>query len=328
MVGIRLTALEARMTEMESSLLLDLDSVARPARGDAWRGWVGQVSAGLELTALREAVPSRGQIRREALGAGQLLRLQSPGMRLRQRPQRCAGVQPPLVLILVEQGQACMRHAGLQTQLGAGHLYLLDAQQAMDFDSEASCLTTLHLPRAQVLQRHPTLTAAVGLRRDARDDVGARLLWRTLQEAQTLLPQLDALQRHQVLGAVLELLGLLCPPAQSAPATEARVRQAWADIERHLGDATLTADRLANMQGLSRRRLDALMVAHAGRPLASCLWSRRIHHAAQWLRSPEHAHQTLTDMAFELGFSSSAHFSRLFKARYGMSPMQWRRADR
>lgn len=312
------------MTEMESPLLLDLDNVAWQARGEAWKGWVGQVSAGLDVTELREAVPSHGQIRREVLGAGQLLRLQSPGMRLRQRPQQASGAQPPLVLILMEQGRARMRHAGQQTQLEAGQLYLLDARLAMEFDSEASCLTSLHLPRALALRRHPTLIAAVGHRRDTQHDAGARLLWSTLLHAQAMLAQLDAQQRDQVLGAVLELLGLLCPPLQPALATEARVQQAWADIEQHLGDAAITPEHLAALQGLSRRRLDALMVAHAGQPLAACLWSRRIHQAAAWLRAPQHAHQTLTDIAFELGFASSAHFSRLFKATYDVAPRVWR----
>jgi AraC family transcriptional regulator, positive regulator of tynA and feaB len=312
------------MTEMESSLLLDLDNVAWRARGEAWKGWVGQVSAGLDVAELREAVPSRGQIRRESLGAGQLLRLQSPGMRLRQPPQQANDARPPLVLMLMEQGRAHMHHAGRQTMLEAGHLYLLDAQLAMEFDSEASCLTTLHLPRALALRRHPTLTAAVGLRRDTRDDASARLLWSTLLHAQALLPQLDTQQRDRVLGAVLELLGLLCPLLPPALATDARVQQAWDDIERHLGDAALTPERLAALQGLSRRRLDALMVAHAGQPLAACLWSRRVHQAAAWLRAPQHAHKTLTDIAFELGFGSSAHFSRLFKARHGVAPRVWR----
>uniref|UniRef100_UPI003F21D7B3 helix-turn-helix domain-containing protein n=1 Tax=Rhizobium sp. F40D2 TaxID=3453141 RepID=UPI003F21D7B3 len=34
----------------------------------------------------------------------------------------------------------------------------------------------------------------------------------------------------------------------------------------------------------------------------------------------------ISEIAFALGFSSSAHFSRAFRARYAVSPSQWRKA--
>ena len=52
------------------------------------------------------------------------------------------------------------------------------------------------------------------------------------------------------------------------------------------------------------------------------LWTQRVMAAAAYL---SRKHQfSLTDVAFSCGFTSSAHFSRLFKMTYGMKPSEYR----
>ena len=53
------------------------------------------------------------------------------------------------------------------------------------------------------------------------------------------------------------------------------------------------------------------------------LWTQRVMAAAAFLKT--NSQFSLTDVAFACGFTSSAHFSRLFKSTYGIKPSHFRR---
>ncbi len=46
------------------------------------------------------------------------------------------------------------------------------------------------------------------------------------------------------------------------------------------------------------------------------------------LAAPRLAARTITDIALSHGFNDAAHFSRLFKESYGMSPAEYRASSR
>ena len=53
------------------------------------------------------------------------------------------------------------------------------------------------------------------------------------------------------------------------------------------------------------------------------LWTQRTMAAASYLKTNKSF--SLTDVAFACGFTSSAHFSRLFKSTYGIKPSHFRK---
>lgn len=59
---------------------------------------------------------------------------------------------------------------------------------------------------------------------------------------------------------------------------------------------------------------------------ARYILERRLQACAADLSSPQHRLRTITEIAVRHGFGSSSHFSRAFRARFGMTPQQWRRA--
>jgi AraC family transcriptional regulator, exoenzyme S synthesis regulatory protein ExsA len=52
------------------------------------------------------------------------------------------------------------------------------------------------------------------------------------------------------------------------------------------------------------------------------LMQKRLQHARQLLRSTDKA---VSDIAFDCGFENNSHFSRIFKERYNISPLQYRK---
>ncbi|GJD73452.1 helix-turn-helix domain-containing protein [Methylobacterium goesingense] len=103
------------------------------------------------------------------------------------------------------------------------------------------------------------------------------------------------------------------------------VQRAKAYIEAHLGDPTLDPRRLAEGVGVSLRRLQELF-HDQGRHIADWIWQRRLEVAAERLTDPGTRHLTIATLAYGCGFSSAAHFARRFRARYAMTPREYRDA--
>jgi AraC-like DNA-binding protein len=101
---------------------------------------------------------------------------------------------------------------------------------------------------------------------------------------------------------------------------------ALADIEARIRDASLCARQIAVWQSISRRRLDALFVRDVGMTITKSIVHRRLDRARLDLRSPANAKQTITQIAFALGFKDAAHFSRAFKQKFAVTPTRWRQS--
>lgn len=112
----------------------------------------------------------------------------------------------------------------------------------------------------------------------------------------------------------------------SAPAArEMLIRRVEQYIERHLSDHDLTVENLARSLQISR---GSLYSATRGLPntLGQVILEKRLERSRQSLVNPRLANRRIIDIAVDSGFSSVAHFSRAFKARYGISPAVYRRA--
>jgi AraC-like DNA-binding protein len=95
-------------------------------------------------------------------------------------------------------------------------------------------------------------------------------------------------------------------------------------IESRLHDPHLSADAIAEGCGISVRSLYRAFSDDSAASLSRYLWTRRLDHCAAVLRDPRQRHRSLTEICFAWGFSSSSHFSRLFKERFGFTPSEYR----
>ncbi|MBF7689032.1 helix-turn-helix transcriptional regulator [Acinetobacter rathckeae] len=93
-------------------------------------------------------------------------------------------------------------------------------------------------------------------------------------------------------------------------------------IHHHL-DTTLTISELAQTIGISEYHFAHLFTISMGIPPHQYVMQQRLTQAhADILMN----HQTLTDIAFKYGFSSSSHFSYRFKKFFGYSPSSLRQS--
>ena len=95
-------------------------------------------------------------------------------------------------------------------------------------------------------------------------------------------------------------------------------------LETLLWDPDLTIVKAADEVGVSPRYLQRLFAAD-GHNFSGYLKKRRLERCHADLISPLHAQESISEVAFRWGFSSSAHFSRSFREQFGLSPREHRR---
>jgi len=108
-------------------------------------------------------------------------------------------------------------------------------------------------------------------------------------------------------------------------ARAAHLHRVCQTIETLLAEPDLTLDQVADADGVSPRSLQKLFAA-AGLNFSAYLRNRRLERCRLDLSSPMFASLSISEICFRWGFNGSAHFSRAFKERYGVSPRDYRRA--
>lgn len=92
----------------------------------------------------------------------------------------------------------------------------------------------------------------------------------------------------------------------------------------NLGNPDLGTALIGEALDLSSRAVQKSFFRHVGLTPTSFITTRRMEWATSLLARDDG--QTITDIAFEVGFNDSAFFTRCFRRQFGLSPRQWRRA--
>ncbi|MDB5789209.1 MAG: AraC family transcriptional regulator [Caballeronia mineralivorans] len=94
-------------------------------------------------------------------------------------------------------------------------------------------------------------------------------------------------------------------------------------IEANLGDPELGVGTLAKEERVSPRYVQKLFET-AGQSFSTYLRSRRLERCRAELVDPLYEKVSVSDICFRWGFNDPAHFSRVFRERYGASPRMFR----
>jgi len=155
------------------------------------------------------------------------------------------------------------------------------------------------------------LSARTGTGRIAHDFVHA-----VFDEATKLSP-------NNAAGVADSLIDLLLLPLREADTMfdrvgpEAMYVRAQGFIREHLRDPDLSIDQISAALGCTKRYLHMLF-SDRGMTVSDYIWQTRLQNCRHELETQ--AGKTITDVAFSWGFSSSSHFSRVFRKYFGFVP--------
>ncbi|MEU5880622.1 helix-turn-helix domain-containing protein [Spirillospora sp. NPDC047279] len=290
-------------------------------RLEYWEDYNRRALVGLSCTSYSE----RGLLARQAnyrLGGLGLAEISGNAHAIERTPEiaRSAPKDSVFVSLLVE-GEAVFLHENGCLAATAGDLVVYDTRLPYLFGfSSAMRKFLVDIPRGVFADE---CTAG---------DVPAPLLFgRTSAREGALVVALRAVLENpgeDARGTVLDLVRLLAAGRtgeRTAPAAyRTQLIIAQDHIERHLHDARLTPGRVADAMGMSARHLGRIFEA-AGTTPARHILERRLQRAHADLAG---SGTTIADIAHRWGFSSQAHFTRRFRARFGRTPTEARHSPR
>jgi AraC-like DNA-binding protein len=310
-------------TTIQGRASLDLQEFEEAARGEQWRRAAQAQFPGLTVHARGGPVPV-GSLDGHAIGAGQLWRILSSPVSVNYRPPSSSAHSLSVMLQL--RGSTIARQATRDCELEADDICLIDgiAPFQLEVEDEVSQFMFLQLPRQLVFSRYPYLEQRTARKFDAHEP-GTALLRSMLKGVFDSASLFDPDQGMTALVTAASLVGLPRPPASDRIAeVNWRVRRALAFIEANLPDPALSASHVAAEQGISRRRLDELLLMNVGTSLNARIWARRMERAATDLRDARLSSRTVTGIGLSVGFTDAAHFTRAFKRQYQCTPREWR----
>jgi len=233
-------------------------------------------------------------------------------------------------LIIQTCGLSELRQNGRRAQVSADAVVVYDPTRPYLLSNPGPVdLVLLQMPRTAFSR--PVLERLARPFRSQERHAGLQqvlfsLMRTTLGEA----ARLDDAARVSVGQTLLNLVntmleGNMSQEPNRAPTKASRqvlLQRVKAHIEANLGDPDMTVAEIARRMGCSPRYIFRAFEEDATTP-ADYLWNLRLEKAREQLRSGDRT-QSISDIAFSLGFSSSAHFSRAFRARFDASPREVR----
>jgi AraC family transcriptional regulator, positive regulator of tynA and feaB len=306
--------------------LLNLQSVGAAQRASLWARSARGFFPGVSVRRLDES-PEAGRISSMPFGCGRIWSVLSPPLVVSYDPSTSHDDRHLFSVMIQLTGTTAARQQRRSCVLRAGDCCAIDtgAPFELEVPDESSYLVFLQMPRLSVLGRHPYLARHTAEIFD-REETGTRLLRRLLTDSLESAAALENFQRAAALAAIIELLGV-SKLLHTGPVEETnwRVLSALQYIGARFADPTLNAEQVADAQGISRRRLDKLMVQAGGTTVAAQIWKRRLSQVAEDLIESRLAARSVAQVGFAAGFADPAHLSRTFRRTFHCTPGEWRR---
>jgi AraC-like DNA-binding protein len=212
--------------------------------------------------------------------------------------------------------------------LRPGDICILDLAQTLRTQNPRSHLYSLVIPR-------DVLDAALGRARPRhgemlrRESGAAQLLKEHLRTLGQCLTGMAASEAPMLSEATVGMVAACFRPTAEARArAEAPLASATLSrIKRHI-EARLDAPDLSPASLAAAFRVSRTTLYRMFEPLGGVnafIQARRLARAQLALLLPANKDRQIHEIAFDCGFASEAHFSRRFRAAYGVTPTAWRR---
>jgi AraC-like DNA-binding protein len=316
-----------RRMSTPAALAMTTDEVPARERAPYWADWIGRLFQGLDSDLYGD---TGFDGRMTAIHAGDVIltRLEANRHRvLRSGSHVRTSEQGYLKIVAPFLGCAGVEQQGRQAWVGPGQWSLYDTTETYAVSNPVRVEHLIVMvPKAQLAERGLALRDLVA--RPLGDGGGvARLALETMRSAYRELPGVREDAARAVGDAITQFvhLSLLDLAGRGTAVTQRealreRIKQV---IARRLGDPALTVDSIARALNCSRRHL---YNAFAEEPdgVAGYLLAQRLDACRRDLLDAARSGDSITHIALDRGFSSTAHFSRTFRARFGLTPSECR----
>lgn len=227
------------------------------------------------------------------------------------------------------EGEAVVRQNGREAHIGPNQLFFIDTSQPFEIATGEIWTRSIYLDSQFWQDVFPERGYYTATALNCDEGIG--------QTCRSLINEVFALAWDHPPETVTRLAGSLAnllavSMVTTLPASprfdlpmEGKLERIKAAVRRNLADSDLDCAFVAEEVGMSIRQVHAVFV-HSGTSLSRWIWQERLLRIASELRNPVLRHKPVSAIAFDWGYKEAAHFSRQFRARFGVAPSHYREA--
>ncbi|MEU6263277.1 helix-turn-helix domain-containing protein [Saccharopolyspora shandongensis] len=274
-----------------------------------------------------------GRLTAGFLGYLKVATIEADAQRMIRMPQHAARLDREFVSIgLQEQGRSELIQGSRTARLSPGDLVVYKTSHPYTLDQyDRFRMHLFHVPRQAVALSNSDIYAVAATTLPAESGVAtmlAPLLSMLARNATSCPPRVG----EQLAGTVTDLLAMLISErieedesAGERSAGQVMTRRVREYVNQHLADPDLSPEAIAAHHRISVRYLHKIFEGE-GTTISRWIQRRRLEECSRELAQRRRVIPTVSAVAQRWGFVNPAHFSRVFRAAYGMSPREWRNA--
>ncbi|MFK3730322.1 helix-turn-helix domain-containing protein [Streptomyces sp. NPDC088090] len=311
------------------SVVLTTDSVPDEEKATYWNEVVSRTLVPMTVSP-RGTDPFDGRIATHHVGYLQVSTVEADAKFVSRTPALITPSPDALLAVGVQvSGTATFAQGGRSTQVGEGEMVVYETGRPYSFDYPRRFTThVFQFPRHALTVPDGDIRRIAGSAIRTSGGVGA-VFFPFLSALASTAGAHPPVIAHRLADDFADLLGTLITerahPSGAGPDTASgalllRVRD---HIDRNLGDPDLSPDRIARAHAISVRYLHKLFEGE-GTTVCRLIQRRRLEECGRELARRGRATPSVSAVAHRWGFGSPAHFSRAFRAAYGVSPREWR----
>ena len=306
-------------------VVFDAKTLAAPKRRQAWRDAICEIYLQVDCAAEQEA-DYDGFVREMRFGDVTLTDALLSPQSVHRRNQHIAHFSKDYYYAGIEQlGRFEILQGGSSVVLrpGIGGLYYANEPYILRSNVKTRQFW-IELPREAFNRRfesgRPPLLTPIDLGQGL-GRIAAEFCASLASEGSGFDPQIRARLGEQFMDilAMAVSSGPDHQPEAESSVQRARLRSVKAYIDANLSDPGLSLGVIAKKNGISLRYLHQLF-RQTDMSASEWLRLRRLQRSYDLLSSPLHAAESITEIAYSIGFNSSSHFSNLFRAQFGVRP--------
>lgn len=304
-------------------LVFSTDELAPTQRYNAWRDAICDVYVHVDVKAT-DPDNYRGFIREAKFGDVVMTDILLSEQRIRRNREHISKLDKDCYYLqLIHRGNLSVLQHGTTHRSNAARGAIFCATEQYELQCHGDVRSFyLEIPRDDFAQRFPRERIPVSASLNTTQGLG-RI---ATEFCATLAAEGSKLQDPIRAGLGNQLMDILAFTLLSSegdmPAAEGSVKKArlmsvqrW--IEGHIGNPDLSLETIAAANGMSLRYLHVLFEP-CEMSASEWIWNRRLQLSYDCLARGDG--RSITTIAFDHGFNSSAHFSTLFRRKYGISP--------
>jgi AraC-like DNA-binding protein len=311
-------------------------TVASPSQpsadGMSWSAWLENYSQFVQPCQSRLLAPTfKGSIRAKRLGAITCVETSTTSQRIFHDKVRASPSADPFCVVSLQlEGSAVIAQAGREAVLEPSDLVVRCSHRPSEMlFAPFSRQLLLKVPYGLERPRLGQAELSYGVKIDGKRGAGAPIsqfmqaIWANIDLLSvTTYPIFETNICNMTELALAVTAG--CVEYSGPSVRHTHLRRIIEHIESNLADPGLNPADIARQHGFSLRYLHKIFDV-TGQTISEYIRQRRLKRCREDLIDPTSQHLHIGQLSMRWGFTDAAHFSRVFRNRYGQSPREFRK---